>query len=61
MITYEVEDYSVSKLGELLNRHSHKGDGYSEAKSHLSYFDEYFTSVGNAPEPCPPPRRRRGD
>jgi hypothetical protein len=46
MITYEVEDYSVSKLGELLNRHSHKGDGYSEAKSHLSYFDEYFTSVG---------------
>jgi hypothetical protein len=46
MTTYEVEDYSVSNLGARLNRHSHQGDGYSEAKSHLSYFDEYFSSVG---------------
>src|SRR5882724_11401886 len=46
MTTYEVEDYSVSNLGARLNRHSHLGLGYSEGKSHLSYFDEYFSSVG---------------
>jgi hypothetical protein len=46
MSTYEVEDYSVSNLGARLYRHSHQGAGYSEAKSHLSYFDEYLSSVG---------------
>jgi hypothetical protein len=46
MTVYEVEDYSVSTLGARLNRHSHQGDGYSEAKSHLSYFGEYFSAVG---------------
>ncbi len=46
MSTYEVEDYSVSNLGGLLNKFSHDGAGYSEAKSHLSYFDEYLLAVG---------------
>src|SRR6266851_2135071 len=46
MSTYEVEDYSVSNLGQLLNRFSHEGVGYSQAKSHLSYLDEYFGTVG---------------
>jgi hypothetical protein len=46
MPTYEVEDYSVSNLGRLLDRFSHDGTGYSQAKSHLSYFDEYLTWVG---------------
>jgi hypothetical protein len=46
MTTYDVEDYSVSKLGRLLDQHSHEGRGYSQSKSHLSYFDEYLTFIG---------------
>ncbi len=46
MVSYEVEQYSRTKLGEILDRYSHKRQGYSKAKSHLYYFGEYFKFVG---------------
>lgn len=45
MASYEVEQYSLSKLSELLDFYSHKRQGYSKAKWHLSYFDEYLNFV----------------
>ena len=42
MASYEVEQYSISKFGELFDLHSHKGQGYSKENWHLSYFEEYF-------------------
>lgn len=45
MALYKVEQYSLAKLGEILDLYSHKRQGYSKAKWHLSYFDEYFTFV----------------
>jgi hypothetical protein len=33
-------------LGELLNNYSHNSEGCTERKSHLTYFDEYFTEIG---------------
>lgn len=46
MSTYEVESYSISTLGQLLDRYSYRGAGYSQGKSHLSYFDDYLTAIG---------------
>jgi hypothetical protein len=46
MSTYEVEDYSVSNLGLLLDRYSHQAMGYSQGKSHLSYLDDYLSFLG---------------
>ncbi len=48
MSTYEVENYSVSNLGLLLDRYSHRATGYSQGKSHLSYLDDYLTFLGAA-------------
>lgn len=46
MPTYAVRDFSVSELGSLLDTYSHKGEGRSSTKSHLSYFGDYFAAMG---------------
>lgn len=43
---FEVTAYSVSALQKLLDEHSHRGGGTSEAKSHLRYLDGYLRDIG---------------
>jgi hypothetical protein len=37
---------NICQMQTMARSERHRGLGYSEAKSHLSYFDEYFSTVG---------------
>lgn len=45
MPTYAVCGFSISELGNLLDKYSHNGEGRSGTKSHLSYFGDYFAAM----------------